>query len=100
MLASDMPMELILQDGLIIGADGLLTDPQGLVVTQSFPFHRCSDYSNSSLPYVFSEPVEKQPGLYCMVMTYIGPKDDKSICYGNLENSLTTITLGVSECCF
>eukprot|EP00955_Chlamydomonas_euryale_P013119 141573-Chlamydomonas_euryale.AAC.1 len=39
----------------------------------SFPYHRCIDYRNSSLPYNLEPPVEKEPGLFCTTLFYLGP---------------------------
>ncbi|KAG1664118.1 hypothetical protein FOA52_011941 [Chlamydomonas sp. UWO 241] len=64
-----------------------------------FPFHRCDDYANASLPYNLSPPVEKSPGLYCTVLTYLGPKPNPSVCYTQLSSLFSTITIGVREEC-
>eukprot|EP00955_Chlamydomonas_euryale_P009320 100004-Chlamydomonas_euryale.AAC.3 len=74
-------------------------DPiSGQAVEPSFPYHRCTDYRNSSLPYNLSPPVETSPGLYCMTFTYIGPSTAPSDCYSLLEQRVTHITIGVGGC--
>ena len=66
--------------------------------TPSFPFHRCSDYASSSLPYELSQPVETTPGMYCMTITFKGPIADPSTCYNVLSSvGGTRLTMGVRE---
>lgn len=70
-------------------------------ITDIFPYHRCSDYSNSSLPYHLSAPtttVQKAGGaLYCMNFTYSGPVGNASACYQQLSTAATWMAFGVSE---
>lgn len=69
----------------------------GEVVQRTFPYHKCSDYSNASLPYVLTPPVAKGGGLYCMKVLYNGPVSNPSYCYSTLTNLFTSIVIGVSE---
>ena len=62
-----------------------------------FPYHRCSDYSNASLPYHLSLPVEKARGLYCSTVTYLGPVPHPSACYTQLTQMAHQVTIAISE---
>ena len=65
-----------------------------------FPYHRCSDYASTSLPYVLSSPVDTpgDPGMYCMTLTYKGDVSNPSDCYDVLSNQGgTSLIMGVSE---
>ena len=63
-----------------------------------FPYHRCSDYSNASLPYHLLLPVEKARGLYCSMVTYLGSVPHPTACYTQLTQMAHQITIAVSEC--
>ena len=66
--------------------------------TPSFPFHRCSDYAATSLPYELTVPVERQHGTYCMNFTYKGMVSNPSTCYSILSTlGGSRLTLGVGE---
>ncbi|KAG1657027.1 hypothetical protein FOA52_004114 [Chlamydomonas sp. UWO 241] len=76
-----------------------LPDLAAQAAEPSFPYHRCSDYLNSSLPYNLSPPVEKAPGLYCMTMVYLGGALAPSTCYNKLEIKVETIMMAVMPQC-
>ena len=64
----------------------------------TFPYHRCSDYASSSLPYELTVPVEKEPGLYCMTISFKGPVANPSTCYNVLSTQgATRLIIGVRE---
>ena len=71
-----------------------------MVSSAVFPYHRCSDYASTSLPYVLSSPVDTpgDPGMYCMTLTYKGDVSNPSDCYDVLSNQGgTSLIMGVSE---
>ena len=64
----------------------------------TFPYHRCTDYRSSSLPYELSVPVEKESGLYCMTLTFKGPIANPSTCYSLLSTQgASRLIIGVRE---
>ena len=66
-------------------------------LADTFPYHRCSDYNSSSLPYELSTPVEVD-GAYCVTLTYKGPVSNPSTCYNVLATQGgSRIVLGIGE---
>ena len=62
-----------------------------------FPYHRCSDYASTSLPYELSTPVEVD-GAYCVTLTYKGPVANPSTCYNVLSTQGgNRLTIGICE---
>ncbi|GAX74583.1 hypothetical protein CEUSTIGMA_g2032.t1, partial [Chlamydomonas eustigma] len=67
---------------------------------KTFPYHRCSDYNASSLPYDLTKPVETSPGLYCMTLSFRGYPTNPSTCYNVLTTyGATRLIMGVSPAC-
>lgn len=69
----------------------------------TFPYHRCQDYSNVSLPFLLSSTyISSSPttsGMTCSTVSYIGRKVNPTICYSRLEASATRITIAINPPC-